>query len=155
MKRIIKISNQNIFKEKEAQSSFLPLDEGEGTFIARMELDKKEEEYIYPKDYYAIYSTSDYAYEVEIPEDFPNRFSASGVLKLPDNVSSKEELDELKLKLRNLHGSEDAGRTFVIPFLPSEPIPNNIFESFELQNIDKLFTLQKSEAQASIQKYNI
>ena len=120
---------------------------------------KNNENSVYQRaNYDVVLDSAQYESEADLYSlsNIQNRFSASGVLKLPDNVSSKEELDELKLKLRNLHGSEDAGRTFVIPFLPSEPIPNNIFESFELQNIDKLFTLQKAEAQASIrQKYNI
>ena len=85
-----------------------------------------------------------------------NGFSASGVLKIPANMESTDEIKAIKAKAANMHGANNASRTIIIPFIPAQPIINQMFESFQLPDIDSMFTNQKEEAKNCIkQKYNI
>lgn len=80
-----------------------------------------------------------------------NSFSLSGIFKYYANMENNEELQNVKRKLQNTTGSMNAGRLLAIPYLPGmDGIPNNVFEPINLQNIDKLFSIQKDEAKQNI-----
>ena len=64
----MKISdNFELYPEKEGTGTYLPL-ESEGTFIFKMNLDKKSDEWL-PSDFYAMASNSHCSWEVECPVD--------------------------------------------------------------------------------------
>jgi len=79
-----------------------------------------------------------------------NSFSASGILKYPGNLDSNDEFVEAKDRLRNLTGSQNAGRFITMPYLPANPPSINLFENIQQNDIDKLFTTQKEEAKRNI-----
>jgi len=85
-----------------------------------------------------------------------NGFSSSGVFKYFQNMDSNEEFNELRQKLKNTTGAINAGRMIVMPFLPAQDMPTNVYEPIQLQNIDSLFEKQKEEAKNNInQRFNI
>jgi hypothetical protein len=85
-----------------------------------------------------------------------NGFSSSGVFKYFQNMDSNEEFNELRQKLKNTTGAINAGRMIVMPFLPAQDMPSNVYEPIQLQNIDSLFEKQKEEAKNNInQRFNI
>ena len=72
---LIQINNENVLimwgaeiVEKEETTRYLPIPElGDGVGVFRMKLEKPEEEYIFPNDFYAMVSDDTAAWEVEIP----------------------------------------------------------------------------------------
>lgn len=83
-----------------------------------------------------------------------NGYSSSGVLKYFSSADGSKEIEEIKRKARGLKGSSNAGRFITIPVQANANMnmPNNMFESTELQNRDKLYTEQKREAKEGIQE---
>jgi hypothetical protein len=86
-----------------------------------------------------------------------NSFSLSGILKYFSNMEGNEEFKNVKRKIEQTTGGINAGRIMTVPYLPgTDGIPNNIFEPITLQNIDKLFTIQKEEVKQNINEcFNI
>ncbi len=83
-----------------------------------------------------------------------NGYSASGVFKYPGNMDDSKEIADLKAKLNNTKGAQNTGRilTVKMPANADNAIPSNLFESTELQNIDKLYETQSNRAEDGIQQ---
>ncbi len=131
-------------------------------------IDKYSGQIYYVKDTTDIYQTAifdevldDAQFEAEAKlwtlSSVQNSFSLSGIFKYYSNMEGNEEFKNVKAKMRNTTGSINAGRILTVPYLPGDNgIPNNIFEPITLQNIDKLFTVQKEEAKQNINEcFNI
>lgn len=83
-----------------------------------------------------------------------NGYSAGGIFKHFGSLNDTEGLKELKKKVGNSSGSLNYGRTIAveIPQNADGNIPTNMFEATQIQNIDKLYTLQKEDARNNIQE---
>lgn len=83
-----------------------------------------------------------------------NGYSAGGIFKHFGDINSTKGLEELRGKLKNSSGAINYGRTIAveIPQNGDGNIPSNMFESTQLQNIDKLYSQQKEDARNNIQE---
>lgn len=82
-----------------------------------------------------------------------NAYNASGVFKYFGNMDNTKEIEQLKLKLANVRGSKNFGRIVTVPVNPNSEnrIPDKMFESTEMTNIDKLYAEQIKNAESGIQ----
>lgn len=82
-----------------------------------------------------------------------NGYSAGGIFKYFGQANNTKALEEVKKKLENARGSKNFGRILTIEIPQGmDNMPNNLFESTQLQNIDKLYTTQKEDARNNIQE---
>lgn len=83
-----------------------------------------------------------------------NGYSASGIFKHFGKLSGTKELEDLKKKLNNAKGAINSGRFIAVevPDSADMKMPDNMFEPTQLQNIDKLYDLQKKDAREAIQQ---
>lgn len=79
-----------------------------------------------------------------------NGFSASGIFKYPMNLDTPNEANNATDRLKNLKGAENASRWVAIPYGAAQDAPQNMFESIQQPDIDKLFPLQRAEAKKNI-----
>lgn len=81
-----------------------------------------------------------------------NGYSSSGILKYPGNLSGTKELEEMKKKVNNTKGAHNTGRIVTIPMQANadNSTPQNLFEPTNLQNIDRLYSEQKKDANENI-----
>jgi capsid portal protein len=82
-----------------------------------------------------------------------NSFSASGVVKVPQNVNGEDTTKNVKKQLKKMKGSDNAGSMIVIESplgADGESKNSNIYESFTLPNIDNMFNNQVKNAKDSI-----
>lgn len=87
-----------------------------------------------------------------------NGFSADGVIKIPTMQNDGEEKRNIEAQIRAMSGSGNAGSKLVmeVPLNTAGTQNNvNIFEPFQLSNIDKMFVEQTKNAETNIlSEYN-
>ncbi len=82
-----------------------------------------------------------------------NGYTAGGIFKHFGNLTGTKELEQLKGKLKGVHGAINFGRTIAveIPQNADMKMPDNMFEPTQLQNIDSLYEKQREAARSNIQ----
>jgi hypothetical protein len=83
-----------------------------------------------------------------------NGYSAGGIFKHFGNLTGTRELEELKKKMGNATGAKNMGRIIAVgvPDSADMRLPVGMFESTQLENIDKLYESQKRDARESIKQ---
>lgn len=161
-------------KEKETKLSFIALecfDYNPDPQIVREQIElsggidkypgqlfyKKRTQDIYQK---AIYDSvaDDFQFLAESKlaslSNIQNGYSASGVFKYFATETGTKEIADLEKKINNARGSGNTGRIILHGVPPSSDMSmaNNMFERTEMQNIDKLYDLQKKNAREAIKQ---
>lgn len=84
-----------------------------------------------------------------------NGFSASGVFRVPQTMNGGQSVEDVEAKFKKIKGSGNAGSIIVVeaPVNAEGELENaKMFESFTIQNIDKLYVEQIANAEKNILK---
>lgn len=80
-----------------------------------------------------------------------NDFSASGAFRYPKNIENSNEWDNIKAKIKGEGvGANNAGKVVLVGVTPDTNVSGKMWETFERNNVDKLFETQNKEAQQTI-----
>jgi hypothetical protein len=81
-----------------------------------------------------------------------NGYAACGIFKHFGEFTGTKELDAFTGKVRAVSGAKNYGRTIAVkvPQNADMNMPTNMFESTQMQNIDKLYEKQKADAKENI-----
>ena len=83
--------------------------------------------------------------------DIQHGYSSSGVQKYPANLEDNDQIKDLKEKIEQARGASNAGSIIAIGVTPGSDMEKmKMFEPFDRQNIDSLFTNQNQEARQNI-----
>lgn len=83
--------------------------------------------------------------------DVQHGYSSSGFHKYPANLEDTEQIKDIKDKLSQARGASNAGNIISVGVTPGSDMEKmKMFEPFDRQNIDGLFTNQNKEARQNI-----
>lgn len=78
-----------------------------------------------------------------------NDFAIGGLIKYPYQLDTTEQIQDLKVKVKESKGSRNAGKNWLLP-VSNELMNSRMFEQMSRNNIDGLFTNQNKEAKHNI-----